>query len=390
MTATISRFRSSIVFVSVLVNLMLAGCADSGQIRPLASETPPVTSAGQATTSLPDAAPDLTPAPVRGSSTVPPASSATLPLTPSTTPTPTATFISTPAPTLTPIVTGTSTSFLTATPGPAGNPHADSIEHVLIISIDGLRPDALEQADTPILDSLRARGAYTAAAQTILPGATLISHASMLSGMTPDKHGITWNVHEPILGKINGPTVFSVAHDADLSTAMVVGKPRLEHIVLPSSVDIYDYAGFTDSQVVDHALEIIQTGLPNLLFIHLPDVDTAGHATGWMSTSQSTVISWTDGLIGEILAKLRTEGYLDHTLIIITSDHGGSGFDHGSDSPEDVTIPWLAVGPGVPAGLTLQREVRIYDTASTVLYALELPIPSRWDGQPVLEIFAGE
>jgi arylsulfatase A-like enzyme len=94
-----------------------------------------------------------------------------------------------------------------------------------------------------------------------------------------------------------------------------------------------------------------------------------------------------DGLIGEILAALEGGGYLDSTLLIITADHGGHYFGHGDDSLVDRTIPWLAVGPGVPQGITLTSAVNIYDTAATALYALELPIPETWDGQPILEIF---
>ena len=273
-------------------------------------------------------------------------------------------------------------------PNSAGD--SGDIEHVVIISIDGLRPDAWEESDTPTLDALRAKGAYSAKAQTVLPSVTLIAHASMLSGMSPKKHGIYWNDYDPALGQINGPTLFSVAHEAGLSTAMVVGKPRLAHLVLPDSVDNYDYAGFMDRQVVDHALAVIQSGLPDVLFIHLPDVDTAGHATGWMSKEQLIVISGTDHLLGEIVAGLEAGGYLEHTLLIVTADHGGSGKAHGSDSPEDTTIPWLAVGPGVPAGITLQSEIVVYDTAATALYALNLPVPAVWDGRPVLEIFDRE
>jgi len=209
----------------------------------------------------------------------------------------------------------------------------------------------------------------------------------MLGGMSPAKHGIYWNSNDPDLGKINGPTLFSVAHEAGLSTAMVVGKPKLEHLVLPDSVDNYIYAGFTDRQVVNEAVTVIETSMPDLLFIHLPDVDSAGHALGWMSLGQLLALNLTDGLIGEIVAALETQRYLNQTLLIITADHGGSGFKHGSDSPEDMTIPWLAVGPGVPAGITLQSEIVTYDTAATALVAFGLPIPETWDGQAVMEIF---
>jgi arylsulfatase A-like enzyme len=98
-------------------------------------------------------------------------------------------------------------------------------------------------------------------------------------------------------------------------------------------------------------------------------------------------VNYVDGLIGEIVAALESGGYLHNTLLIITADHGGHGFKHGDDSPEDRTIPWLVVGPGVPVGVTLTSSINIYDTAATVLYALDLPIPEHWDGQPILEIF---
>lgn len=293
---------------------------------------------------------------------------------------------SVPTPTATPVP-------VTSTPTPDELVAAGcdcQIEHIVIISIDGLRPDALEQANTPVLDGLRATGAYSPQAQAVLPSVTLVNHASMLSGMSPEKHGIYWNVNDPELGKVKGPTLFSVAHEAGLSTAMVVGKPKLEHLVLPDSVDTYIYAGFTDSQVVAEALPVIKAGLPDLLFIHLPDVDSAGHVAGWMSLVQILAIGRTDSLIGEIVAQLETEGYLDTTLLVITSDHGGKDKQHGSDIPENVTVPWLAVGPGVPQGMTLDQEIITYDTAATALYAFGLPIPDTWDGQPVLEIFGDQ
>ena len=261
------------------------------------------------------------------------------------------------------------------------------IEHVVIISIDGLRPDALDQTDTPVFDTLKTRGSYSPAAKAVLPSVTLVNHASMLGGMAPEKHGIYWNSDNTDLGKIKGPTLFSVAHEAGLSTAMVVGKPKLEDLVLPGSVDQFIYAGFTDRQVTNEALALIENGLPNVLFIHLPDVDSAGHATGWLSLAQLVALGWTDGDIGQIVAALDDKAGLAQTLLILTADHGGSEKSHGSDSPEDTTIPWLAIGPGVPPGSTLHQSIILYDTAATALYALNLPIPESWDGQPVVEIF---
>ncbi len=301
--------------------------------------------------------------------------------TPKTTPT----TLPTPTPTATDLPHPTKTPDPTICPCPP--PCSCQIEHVVIISIDGLRPDVLDKADTPVIDALQANGAYSPRAQAVLPSVTLINHASMLSGMSPEKHGITWNEHDPALGTVNGPTLFSVAHQAGLSTAMVVGKPKLEHLVLPDTMDTYNYAGFTDRQVVNEAVKVIEAGLPNVLFIHLPDVDSAGHLTGWMSRGQLFAVSMTDDQVGKVVAALDTEQYLDKTLLIITADHGGSDTSHGSDSPEDITVPWLAVGPGVSVGVVLESNIIMYDTAATALYALNLPVPKVWEGQPTQEIF---
>ncbi|MCB9078134.1 MAG: alkaline phosphatase family protein [Anaerolineaceae bacterium] len=312
---------------------------------------------------------------------------ATTPARPVSTPTEISSPTAAASSTATPIPTATLGATLTPRPAPTDTPEPAELKYVVLISIDGLRPDALELADTPTLDALRAAGAYSAKAKAVLPSVTLVNHASMLGGMGPDKHGITWNVLDPEAGKIKGPTLFSVAHEAGLSSIMVVGKAKLAHIVLPDSVDAFYQPGYTDRQVVNQALDIIDTGLPDILFIHLPDVDSAGHLTGWMGLGQLLAINLTDGLIGEIVSGLKDTGVLENTLIIITADHGGSGLTHGTASPEDSTIPWLTVGPGVPAGVTIEQPIIIYDTAATILYALGVPIPDVWDGRPITEIF---
>jgi arylsulfatase A-like enzyme len=238
-----------------------------------------------------------------------------------------------------------------------------------------------------MLDGLIARGTYCPVAQTVLNSTTLPSHASMLTGMVPEKHGLLWAA--PYIGwpGLNGPTVFNVAHEAGLSTAMVFGKEKMNYMNVDGAADRILGGDAHDAEVKAWALQIIQSGLPNLLFIHFPDVDRVGHSLGWMSGNQLQAVQFVDGAIGEIVAALEAGGYLNSTLIIVTADHGGHGTGHGDDSPEDRTIPWLAVGPGVPPGLTLTRKVNTFDTAATAAFALKLPLPSTWDGRPVMEIF---
>jgi hypothetical protein len=72
--------------------------------------------------------------------------------------------------------------------------------------------------------------------------------------------------------------------------------------------------------------------------------------------------------------------------MIVSADHGGHASTHGSSSPEDMTIPWVAAGPGIqPKPLT--SFIQTTDTAATAAFALGLNIPPEWDGVPVYEAF---
>src|SRR5690242_4432633 len=68
-----------------------------------------------------------------------------------------------------------------------------AVEHVVLISIDGLRPDLALRANMPVLRRMLSEGSYTFWAKTTEVSVTLPSHTSMVTGVTPEKHGVTWN-----------------------------------------------------------------------------------------------------------------------------------------------------------------------------------------------------
>jgi N-acetylneuraminic acid mutarotase len=237
------------------------------------------------------------------------------------------------------------------------------------------------QADAPRIFTLAQSGAYTWNAQTIFPPVTLPSHASMLSGYTPEGHGITWNDNLPGRGTISVPTILSVAHDAGLRTVMVVGKEKMGHFNAPGSVDSYSYIITGDQGVADEAAAQIQQGF-DLMFVHLPNIDFFGHSTGWMSETYLFEISNADSAVGRLLDALP-----ENTTVILTADHGGHGTGHGSNIPEDLTIPWIIAGPNVVADHLLTSHVTTTDTAATAAYILGLSLPADVVGQPVYEAF---
>lgn len=79
-------------------------------------------------------------------------------------------------------------------------------------------------------------------------------------------------------------------------------------------------------------------------------------------------------------------GSAPHQFVLL-SDHGGHDRTHGTDSPVDVTIPWIASGPGIVHG-RIDTEVRIFDTGPTVAKLLGLTPAPQWEGTAVPEVFA--
>lgn len=295
--------------------------------------------------------------------------------------------ISTAFPALTEIPTTTSTA--TLTPEPTFTATSTPLtRRVLILSIDGLRPDAIPLAPMPTLMELIESSAYSLTAQTIYPSVTLPSHSSMLSGLCPDKHGVDWNDYEPEKGFAIGIDLFDLAHAAGLQTAMFVGKEKLRQVTEPGSTDIFQFINDRDLIVTENLIQNFPTDF-RLLFIHFATTDDMGHVYGWLSGEQLSVIYRADQAIEKILTELDTRGIRNETLIIITADHGGHEDFHGTRLPEDMTIPWIASGAGIqPKQLT--SEITTIDTAATAAYALNLPIPSEWDGAPVYEAFGLE
>jgi arylsulfatase A-like enzyme len=283
----------------------------------------------------------------------------------------------------------TDTPATTHTPSPTPQPSA---QRVLIVSFDGMRPDGMLRSQIPVLSTLINGGAASYSAQTVYPAATLPGHSSMLSGRCVEHHGIDWNDYIPANGYLQGPTLFSVAHDAGLRTVMVVGKEKLATIARPGTVDAFRYVAVSDEQTVEVALQEADAGF-EVMFVHFWLPDYAGHLSGWMSAQYFDMIGRDDAALGILLDGLDSKGLLDGTLVIVSADHGGHGFSHGTTSSDDMTIPWIAYQRGVTAGTFIGVPVSITDTAATALWALDLPVPSDWDGRPVVEAFgmtAGE
>jgi arylsulfatase A-like enzyme len=248
---------------------------------------------------------------------------------------------------------------------------------LVIVSIDGLRPDALAPGGASTLLGLAGRGTYTWAARTVNPSTTVPSHVSMLTGYPPSFHRITWDDWKPEKGYPAVPTILQLARAAGLRTSLVVGKDKLKILALPGSTQFFLASG--TEAVANQAVAEIASGV-DVLVVHFPEVDLTGHATGWMSPAYLTAVGETDRALGRIVDALG-----DSTTLIVTGDHGGTGRDHGAGATMDMLIPWVAVGPTVPRGRGITRGIKTVDTAATAARFLGLSLAPDAEGRVITE-----
>lgn len=264
--------------------------------------------------------------------------------------------------------------------------------HVVLVSLDGLRPDAIERYEATTLQRLAREGSWTHSATTIMPSKTLPSHTSMLTGEFPDEHGMHWNTNRTgSRGLVEVPTIFGVARARGYRTAAFFSKAKFQHLQLPGTLDYSQapggrYGGWSERRTMRDVEAYLAEARPHLLFVHLREPDAAGHTYGWMTPEYGAAVRAADHALARLIsASDHAFGRGAYTLIV-TADHGGHGFSHGSDDERDVTIPWIAWGRGVRPG-PLDGRVQTVDTAATVLWLLGLHEPSEWAGTPVIPAF---
>lgn len=256
---------------------------------------------------------------------------------------------------------------------------------VVFVMIDGLRPEALAQADLATLNTLRERGASTLSAQSVMPSITLPCHTSIFHAVPPTRHGITTNDWQPMARPL--PGLMDVAKGAGRRCAAIFNWEPLRDLSRPLSLDFVWYRDVAyyehgDDLVAEAAARYLPDLSPDLAFVYFGTVDSVGHRYGWLSPEYLRQASRVDRQLGRVLAAL-PEGY----HVVVQADHGGHERSHGTDMPEDMTIPWLAAGPTIRPGYTIEGPVSLLDTAPTLVRLLGLQPHRDWEGRAVDEIF---
>ncbi|MBA7602999.1 hypothetical protein ES703_10099 [subsurface metagenome] len=269
-------------------------------------------------------------------------------------------------------------------------------DHVILIVIDGVRPDVLVGANTPNFDNLTAEGSYTWNAWTVTPSVTIKAIPSIYTGATPEVHGVTdWD------GEIYAETIVEVFEEAGLPCAIVGQDPILGGYSATYCTGYY-YHPEADENFTSTAIEWFIEYRPFFLTIYNPMPDRRGHAYGHESAEYREAIENADYHVGRFVQTLKNQGVYDRTLIVITTDHGMTGTSHGYGYENDMRIFSIWRGPRVkenyqmvdnvyiPASATYEETYvahRIIDIAPTMTSLVGLRAPENSEGDIIYQIF---
>ncbi len=249
-----------------------------------------------------------------------------------------------------------------------------NIDHVILISIDGFRPDFYreEKWPTPNLKMLASHGVSADNVRTIFPSSTYPSHTTLITGVLPKRHGIYYNTVIEDDGRpgqwiynfqeIQARTLWQAAKEKKLITASVswpitVDNPYIDYnipefwsfenpmdrrsatanyarpeglfqeVVKNATGDLtkdeYNLSSLRMDQNLGRiATYILEQYKPNLLTLHLPNLDGAEHSNGREGVQVARAVAGADQVIGQIFDAVQREGMAKNTVIIVTGDHG--------------------------------------------------------------------
>jgi len=267
------------------------------------------------------------------------------------------------------------------------------VDRVVLVIVDGLRPDAIATFGLHHITRLRGHGAWTMNATTVSPSGSWAALTSLLTGVPPGTHGVLSErlplrappaPLEPVPELLARAGLPSSAFLAEIPQTYRVFATRISERLGFTKTK---FSGRTAHEILAAARHTLNTQYHGLIVIHLPDIDLVGHTDGWMSPAYGEAARRVDMTIG-LTAALADVPRDPRTLLVLVSDHGGGGIDprgHGSAHRLDRTIPLIVAGN--PMAVPFVLPVSLLDVSATVLYALGAPIPASYTGRPLREAF---
>jgi len=268
-----------------------------------------------------------------------------------------------------------------------------AVQRVIVVVLDGLRPDAIERFDLRHIKRLMASGAHSYTATTVSPSLTAAAMTSLMSGVAPARHGILSDKLfipraaglTPLPEVLSKGSFPSSAFMADVAPIFRIFASRVGRRL---GLNMLRTSGKTAPEILLAARTTLRTQRRGLILLHWPDADHAGHDHGWMSDEYAEGCARLDDALG-MLAAVADVAHDPQTILIALADHGGGGTDlkdHESDHALDRTIPLVIAGRDVVA-IELAAPTLV-DVPASIVWALGLEVPASYEGRVLGEAFA--
>jgi len=214
---------------------------------------------------------------------------------------------------------------------------------VLLIGIDGLQFEQIAKVNTPNFDEFTIKKGYTggvfgSSSQQVTSSGP--SWVTLLTGVWTDKHGITSNSASQVS---KAKSIFKlIKSSSKLKTASISTWKNI-NLLLYKDMYSVDFSTQGGNDEISTALTInyIKDQAPDFAFIHLDDIDHAGHAVGF-GLAYSKAIQKVDAQIGQLLKviKKREKHNNEEWLVLLVTDHGrdSKGKGHGNQTLNEKTI----------------------------------------------------
>lgn len=285
-------------------------------------------------------------------------------------------------------------------PEPEPIPLEDRTPKVLVIGVDGVRVDVLNEVATPNLDALAAGGTFTARTRTTTPSVSGPAWSSMLTGVWPEKHGVTnndfdgrsYDAYPDFLTLIEQVrpelSTFAVVDWAPLGTLEGGGTAIGEALDVRVVLDGYELGwAEADTRSTALAVEHISEADPDAMFVYLGNPDETSHENRSIGAEYREAIALSDRHIGMMVSAIRARPRFEaeNWLILVSTDHGRTADGgHGGDTPVEMTTFIVVSGRGAVIGAAPEATF-IVDIPVTALAHLGIPIMPEWelDGRAV-------
>jgi predicted AlkP superfamily pyrophosphatase or phosphodiesterase len=215
---------------------------------------------------------------------------------------------------------------------------------VILVSLDGFRPDYLDRIETPNLQAILERGLHAKYMIPSFPTKTFPNHYTIVTGLYPAHHGIIANyMFDPDLNeKFNknnpaaqkderwwgGEPIWVTAEKQGLRTAPLMWPGAMVERagIGPTFIQEYDKQASPNDRV-DKLVSLLDLPVdqrPRLLTLYIDVVDQAGHDFGPRSSEVAEAVRQSDAAIGRLLTTLKERGIDEQVNLIVVSDHGMS------------------------------------------------------------------